>query len=365
MSQIFIDSKKYEIQLCHILEPLRRKRVMLVAGNSYLQLPFCNRMQEVIDALNIEIIYFSAFSTNPSYEEILSGINCFQRYRCQGILAVGGGSAIDTAKCIKVFSIQNFEESDIMFLAVPTTAGTGSESTQFAVVYKDGEKYSIDDVDALPRYVLLDAENLLTLPIQVKRSSAGDALSHAIESYWSLGATDQSKAMSENAIQIILTNIDGYWRNDIKACENMLKAANLAGQAINITRTTAAHAMCYKFTSLFGIPHGHAVMLCLPEVWQYMQEHLNECRDQRGAEYLANTLERLSYCFGKSNPFEVIDFLKELRRRLNFTIPYGITDEQIEVMTNSVNKQRLRNFPIVLKQEHIRELYKQIIRGDK
>jgi alcohol dehydrogenase class IV len=145
----------------------------------------------------------------------------------------------------------------------------------------------------------------------------------------------------------------------------MLKAANLAGQAINITRTTAAHAMCYKFTSLFSIPHGHAVMLCLPEVWQYMQEHLDDCRDQRGAGYLSDTLKHLSHCFGKRNPLEAIDFIKELRIHLDFSIPPGITDEQIEVMTNSVNEQRLGNFPVVLQHENIKELYKQIIRGRK
>lgn len=364
MSQIFIDSKNKE-QLRQMLEPLRRQRVMLVAGSSYSHLPLCAQMQEVIDALNIDITSFSAFSSNPSYEQVLSGINCFQRHQCRGILAVGGGSAIDTAKCIKLFSIHRSQASEILFLAVPTTAGTGSESTQFAVIYKDGEKCSVDDIDALPQYVLLDAENLLSLPLQIKRSAAGDALSHAVESFWSLKASDQSKALSETAIQMLLANMDGYWQNDIKACENMLKAANLAGQAINITRTTAAHAMCYKFTSLFSIPHGHAVMLCLPEVWQYMQEHLDDCRDQRGAGYLSDTLKHLSHCFGKRNTLEAIDFIKELRIHLDFSIPPGITDEQIEVMTNSVNEQRLGNFPVVLQHENIKELYKQIIRGRK
>ena len=164
---------------------------------------------------------------------------------------------------------------------------------------------------------------------------------------------------------MLLDHMESYWLNDRKACEYMLRAANFAGQAINITRTTAAHAMCYKFTSLFGIPHGHAVMLCLPEVWQYMQEHLNNCRDERGAAYLSDTLNELSHCLRKRNPFGAIDFLKELRIQSDFSIPHDITDEQIEIMANSVNEQRLDNFPVALSREQIKKIYKQIIRGGK
>ncbi len=365
MSQIFLDKNSFGEQLLQLLKPFRKQCIMLVAGKSYKKLLIRTTIERVIETLEIDIIRFSAFSPNPSYEEVFTGIDYFQRYQCRGILAVGGGSAIDTAKCIKVFSVHSFEASEILFLAVPTTAGTGSESTQFAVIYKNGEKCSVDDVDALPQYVLLDAENLLTLPIEIKRSAAADALSHAIESFWSLKATDQSKELSKKAISMLLDHMESYWLNDRKACEYMLRAANFAGQAINITRTTAAHAMCYKFTSLFGIPHGHAVMLCLPEVWQYMQEHLNNCRDERGAAHLSDTLSKLSHCLRKRDPAEAIDFLKELRIQLVFSIPHDITDEQIEIMANSVNEQRLENFPVALSREQIKEIYRQIIRGGK
>lgn len=362
MSQIFLEKDIFDKQLLQMLEPFKQQQLMLVAGWSYTRLPIHAVINRIVEILEIDLIRFSAFSSNPSYEEVFGGINCFQKYQCRGILAVGGGSAIDVAKCIKVFSINNFEKSDILFMAVPTTAGTGSESTQFAVIYKDGEKCSVDDIRALPQYVLLDAENLLSLPVHIKRSTVGDALSHAIESFWSLNASEQSKSIAGEAIQIILENMDAYWENEIDACENMLKAANLAGQAINMTRTTAAHAMSYKFTSLFGVPHGHAVMLCLPETWKYMQEHLNDCRDKRGSVYLSDTLSRLSHYLGKKKPLEAIDFLKELRTRLEFTVPKGITDEQIKIMADSVNTQRLNNFPVILHREQIKAIYKQIIR---
>lgn len=373
MRQMFLNSNRLAEQLMQILQGRICHRFMLVAGKSFSELPIRDVIESTVKELGIELIRFSDFSPNPSYEEVILGVECYRQQRCEGILAVGGGSAIDVAKCIKLFSPDDMEmpylnrkirENNTLLIAVPTTAGSGSESTQFAVIYKDGEKYSVDSEYALPQYVILDETNLFSLPLQIKRSTAGDALSHAIESFWSLRASGESKAIAQKAMSLILKNMDAYWHNEPDACRNVLEGANLAGQAINMTKTTAAHAMCYKFTSLFGVPHGHAVMLCLPEVWQYMQEHMNACRDVRGEAYLADTLDELAGCLGKTTPQEAISFLKFLRKELGFVVPKGITDEQIKMMANSVNEQRLNNFPVTLSQQQIGDLYKQIIRGN-
>ena len=365
MPQIFLDRDKMEQQLFQILDRLKLQRLMLVTGDYFEALPVSRGIQKAADRLGLEVMPFRGYSSNPRYEEILSGVRCFEKYGCQGILAVGGGSCIDTGKCIKAFSMRNKDGSDMFFMAVPTTAGTGSESTQFAVIYKDGEKWSVDDQGLLPGYVLLDGRNLETLPVEGKRAALCDALSHGIESFWSLKATDQSKEKAQKAIKMILEHMDAYWENDPLACEKVLEASNLAGQAINMTRTTAAHAMCYKFTSLFGVPHGYAVMLCLPEVWEYLMEHLEDCRDERGVQYLSDTLRDLSGCLGRETSREAVLFLKDLRKRLKFFCPRGITEDQLELMTDSVNIQRLDNFPIALRQDQLRKLYEQIIRGEE
>ena len=372
MQQVFIDGSQLEEQLTQILQKHIRHRLMLVAGGSFSCLSIRERILRVTEILDIDVIRFSGYSPNPSYDQVAAGVERYREQQCEGILAVGGGSALDVAKCIKLFSAMNSElpyleqeiqENHTLLAAVPTTAGSGSESTQFAVIYKDGEKKSIDSEYALPQYVILDASSLQSLPLPGKRTCAADALAHAIESYWSLNATAQSKVIAQKAMNLLLTNMDAYWQNDPDACRKILEGANLAGQAINNTKTTAAHAMCYKFTSLFGVPHGHAVMLCLPEVWQYMQEHLKDCRDARGEEYLVATLDELARCLGKQTPMEAIDFLKELRGQMSFTVPKGITDEQIERMADSVNTQRLNNFPVQISRRQIGELYKKIIRG--
>lgn len=393
MQQVFIDGSQLEEQLTQILQKHIRHRLMLVAGKSFFGLSIRERIYRVTDQQHVDVIPFSEYTPNPSYDQVAAGVERYREKQCEGILAVGGGSAIDVAKCIKLFSTmrpepscldskpscprsepscqesefsyleQEIPENSTLLAVVPTTAGSGSESTQFAVIYKDGEKKSVDSKYALPQYVILDASSLQALPVSGKRSCAADALSHAIESYWSMNATDQSKAIARKAMKLLLTNMDAYWQNDPDACRKILEGANLAGQAINRTRTTAAHAMCYKFTSLFGVPHGHAVMLCLPEVWQYMQEHLKDCRDVRGKAYLAATLEELAHCLGKKTPADAIDFLKKWRRQMEFAVPEGVMDEQIERMSNSVNVERLQNFPVVISQRQIGELYRIIIRG--
>lgn len=370
MKQIFLSRDSFEEQLLYILQNTIPHRLMLVAGKSYSGLPVRTVIEGAVKTLGIELVRFTDFSPNPSYREVVSGVECYLDKKCEGLLAVGGGSAMDVAKCIKLFSVlapeksfleQEIKESKDVLIAVPTTAGSGSESTQFAVLYKDGVKYSVDSEFALPQYAILDGENLLTLPLSVKQATWCDALSHAIESFWSLKSTDESKEAARCAIRLLLDNMDAYWDNDLMACEKVLEGANLAGQAINITRTTAAHAMSYKFTSLYGIPHGHAVMLCLPEVWQYMQEHLEDCRDERGRRYLTGVLDELSCCIGKAGQGEAISFLKELRQQFGFTVPDIMTEEQIQMMAKAVNVQRLDNFPIVVSHTQICEIYRKIM----
>lgn len=371
MQQVFLDYNKLEEQLLQILQEQIPHKLMLVAGKSFSYLPVREVINRVVEILDIDVVRFSEYSPNPSYDEVVIGVDCYREQRCEGILAIGGGSALDVAKCIKLFSALNQElpyweqeikENHTLLIAVPTTAGSGSESTQFAVLYKNGEKYSVDSRYALPQYVVLDASSLQSLPLLGKRTTAADALSHAIESYWSLNATEESKSIAQKAMYLLLSNMDAYWLNEPDACRKMLEGANLAGQAINMTKTTAAHAMCYKFTTMFGIPHGHAVMLCLPEVWQYMQGHLNDCRDARGEKYLTDTLENLAHCLGSPTPLDAINFLRALREQMGFAVPEGITDEQIKKMAESVNVQRLNNFPVLMPRQQIGELYRKIIR---
>ena len=256
---------------------------------------------------------------------------------------------------------QSIIPNDIPFLAVPTTAGTGSEATRYAVIYYNGEKQSICDDSCIPTAVLMESSLLKTLPEYQRKSTMLDALCHAIESYWSVNSTAESKKYSKEAIQLILTYMKAYLDNTEIGNKQMMIAANLAGKAINITQTTAGHAMCYKLTSLYGIAHGYAAALCIEKLWDYMINHIEKCRDFRGKEYLQATFLELAYIMNCSTPQESVEFFKQLLKELNLEVPTVKKHSDYEILSTSVNITRLNNNPVALDSEIIKQLYEQIL----
>ena len=235
------------------------KSIMLVCGKSISSL----RINQYFEALEIRegirVVRFMDFQPNPLYESVVKGVEIFRENGCELIVAVGGGSAIDVAKCIKLYSNMDNEinyleqliiPNEVKLLVVPTTAGSGSEATRYAVIYYKGEKQSVTHESCIPSLVLVDASVLETLPEYQRKVTMMDAFCHAIESFWSINSTLESKEYSAEAIRLIIENKDSYLKNNEVGNINMLRAANLAGKAINITQTTAGHAMCYKPVNL-------------------------------------------------------------------------------------------------------------------
>lgn len=144
----------------------------------------------------------------------------------------------------------------------------------------------------------------------------------------------------------------------------MMRVANYAGKAINITKTTAAHAMSYKMTSLFGISHGHSAALCLPEVWNYMLHHMNQCVDARGKEYLNAIFQYISELLGCGSPAEAVKYLEHfIRDRLELSLTDTATDEEISQLVHYVNAERLGNNPVLLDKAALSEIYRDILNG--
>lgn len=319
------------------------------------------------------IVRFSDFVPNPLYESVVEGVDIFHKENCDTIVAVGGGSAMDVAKCIKLYSNMNNEENylkqkivpnDVPLIAVPTTAGTGSEATRYAVIYYEGEKQSIADYSCIPSVVLFDTSVLETLPLYQKKATLMDAMCHSIESFWSVNSTDESKGYSKEALSLIVNNYKDYLAGDNSKNELMLKASHIAGKAINITQTTAGHAMSYKLTSLFRIAHGHAAALCIKGIWPFMVKHTGNCIDVRGEGYLKNTFDEIADAMGCSCVEEAIDKFRNMVDELELTIPENVTDKDYEVLKNSVNPVRLKNNPVALSVEDIDVIYHDIL-GDK
>lgn len=333
------------------ISEIESRRYLLVKDSSFDFLP-----DEIKDLRGKVVAEFTDFQPNPLYENVVNGIKVFNENRCDAIIAVGGGSAIDVAKCIKNASMTKYfreviDEKEIPFIAIPTTAGTGSESTKFSVIYKDGAKQSISDERLLPDKIIFCDKVLKTLPLYQKKSTMLDVLCHAMESYWSKNSCEESREYSIEAIKIILDNYKAYIEGDDKTFFKMFKASNLAGKAINITTTTAGHAMAYKLTSLYGISHGHAAALVDEKLYPFMIEHIDECTKKESKENIMRLVEIIS-----------LEKLASIMKEMDFK-KVEAKDGDFEVLDNSVNIQRLSNNPIALTIEEIDDLYHQILRG--
>lgn len=367
--QVLTASENYE-ELNAYLKENRAKKVFLVCDSS---LPFL-RISKYFDTLQentgVEVVKFSDFKPNPDYGSVVKGVDLFHETGCDLIFAVGGGSAMDVAKCIKLYSNMDPAENylkqaivpnEIKLLAVPTTAGTGSEATRYAVIYYNGEKQSVADYSCIPSTVLMDASVLQTLPAYQKKSTMMDAMCHAIESFWSVNSTEESKGYSKQALACIMENYARYLSNDPSGNANMLKAANLAGKAINITQTTAGHAMCYKLTSLYGIAHGHAAALCVSKLWPFMAAHPERCIDPRGREYLHGVFAEIAEAMGCADVQAAIRTYQNILDSLELAAPAARDERDYETLRTSVNPVRLKNHPVLLDEAVIDQLYHQIL----
>ncbi len=363
-------------QLPAILKEVGCEKLFLVVDSSY---PFLN-IKDAIEALPVkERVMFSDFTPNPLYDQVCNGIELLKSSNCDTILAVGGGSAIDVAKCIKLAVLAEEGNAAIIpplvsthvacdgtklpFIAIPTTAGTGSESTHNAVMYNEGTKQTVTNDGVLPDYAVLEPSVLKTLPLYQKKCTMMDALCQGIESWWSVNSTEESYEYSRKTIELIMANWRKYiFENDDEAAKQIMLAANYGGRAINITQTTAAHAFSYKITSLYKLPHGHAVAVCLPEIWEYMIGHMDKCIDKRGQEYLVAIFDKIAKAMECESPKQAIAEFRQMMKEMDLKNPVTENEEdELNVLSTSVNPVRLKNNPVALENGVIYQLYGRIV----
>ena len=288
---------------------------------------------------NCKYTYYNDFSSNPKEEDLERAINNIKR-DFDIIVAVGGGSVIDFAKAYKYYI-----KSNLKLVAIPTTCGTGSEATQFAVLYKNGEKISLDDKSILPEYAIVDSQFVENNPKYLKACTAMDAYCQAIESYWAIKSTPLSREYAKQAMILCKDNIVNYVNtNDIEIAGKIMQASNFAGKAINISRTTAAHALSYKITTKYKIPHGHAVALSMADLFEANSNINNtNCIDKRGVDFVKNRIKEIIDTIGIISFKEYWQSLM-LNIGLNFNISeLGISNK--EEIIKFVNIERLKNNP--------------------
>jgi len=349
-------------------------KVFLVTGKkSYAQ----SGAQGFIESALNEVSYvrFSEFEQNPKYEDAVRGTQIFQESDCDMIVAIGGGSVLDMAKLINTFvahseingmeivkNSKRIAKKGKLLIALPTTAGTGSEATHFAVVYHNNKKYSVTHESILPDIVGLNSIFTTSQPKYLTACTGLDAFSQAIESYWSVGATEQSKSYAKKAIALLLLNLFKVVNSPCEESrKSVMKGAYWAGKAINISKTTAAHAVSYAFTTYYSIPHGHAVFLTLPEFFEYNYEVLEtDINDPRGLTYIKRNGNELCELLGVNSAEAAKQFLYAFAKKLNIELSLEKLDikNYEDIIADNVNMERLGNNPREISKEGLIELLK-------
>lgn len=355
------------------------RNIFLITGTKSFEK---TKIKEIIynSLKDVEFFRFNDFTPNPKIEDIKKGLGLFQSGNYDVIIAVGGGSVIDIGKCISIFSTNKgtperlvlkknpIKKKGIPLIRIPTTSGSGSEATHFAVVYIKKNKYSLIEPNLMqPEYVIVDPQFTYDLPKNITAYSGMDALTQAIESFWNINSTLESKNYSKKAIKLVMENLlDAVVNPDKKSRMNMAIAANYAGKAINITKTTACHAISYPITSYFNVPHGHAVALSLPPMIVY-NSNVNEddVLDSRGVKFVKGTMKELISIVGASNALKAKEVVSQLMKNIDLETKLGEleikTKEDIDVIIkNGFNPERVKNNPRKLDEYQLRIILEEI-----
>ena len=326
-----------------LIREKRLRRLMVVHGRRSYQGKARLYIDGILDGLQCESQDFSDFKDNPQRSDAEKGAFLANAFRPQMIIAIGGGSVIDMAKLVRHFS----SAYGTILAAVPTTAGTGAESTPFAVCYEGGRKTSVGSQGMLPDLAILEPAFTFCNDRYLTACTAFDAMAQAIEAYWNRNATDVSDNLALMALKLVFGPLKRVMAGSGMSTEtdrgSLMLGASFAGRAIAITRTTLPHALSYVLTSKYHYPHGHAVALTFPYLFERNACSLSEQKR-----------EKLLGMLGFDG---AVSLCEQMR---NFTVGIGLGFDRGRDFADSdiiegVNLQRAQNNPLAPTRQLIAE----------
>lgn len=332
-------------RLPELLEKSDSKKMMIISGPVLEKIGVVKRVQDVVEAAGIETTTFVDIAANPTVDMVDAATKQYKESGATSIVALGGGSPMDVAKAVGVLaryggSITDYEGAHLVpgpiepIIAIPTTAGTGSEVTAFSVITDTTRNYKLTvfSYELLPKYALLDPEMAMTAPPSVAASCGIDALIHAWEAYTSLAASPFSDAMAEKALELIGGNIRRFVANrkDEEAACAMMSGSMFAGIAFAWARLGNVHAMSHPVSAFFNVPHGVANSILLPVIVEY-----NALADHGRYEKIYNYIREKKDPVQDFKPQMLVDEIKKLNADLG--IPkslseVGVTEDKIPQM---------------------------------
>ena len=353
----------------NFLEKEKFKNILIICGESSFKSSGAKQLFKEF-FINKKINYYFKKSSKPNHLELQAIINCIKFFSPNLIIAIGGGSVLDYAKIANVLiNSKNLKEELInstydpknkfaKLVAIPTTAGSGAEVTSNAVIYVDKIKYSVESEKLRPDYFFLIPELVLAASNKIKSSAGFDAIAQAIESLISKRSNEKSKIFAEKSLKLSFNYfLDYLHKPNFENTSAMCLAANLSGEAISISKTTAPHAVSYPFTALYNISHGHAVSLTLNKFLRFNYKHSASAN----CNFDLNERFKILFNLTSVSNFQAFDqYLTKLRD--NAKLENNFKKLGIDIYKNyssiisSVNLKRLTNNPIELNLEDLKTI---------
>ena len=321
-----------------------------------------------------DVTFLRDVPADPTLEDVTSAVAVFRSASPALVVAVGGGSVIDLAKAVRVIGPTSTSPAAFLrgdheierpgppLVAIPTTAGTGSEATRYAVFTVDGEKRPMAHRALLPDYVILDPELTSSLPPAVTAATGLDALSQAMESIWSTRSTVPSSSDARAALGLALTHLPSAVHDPTPESRSaMCTAAHLAGRAIDVSATTAPHALSFHLTTDYGVAHGHAVALTLGAVLAYNAEVTDDdCADPRGPQHVRRVIADILDLLGVATPADAHAYLDGLVGDLGLEPTLAgvgvVSSEQRRALAASASPVRMATNPRRFDEESLEAL---------
>ncbi|MFR3275351.1 MAG: iron-containing alcohol dehydrogenase [Collinsella phocaeensis] len=338
-------------KLPSILDELGSEHVFLVSDRMLESIGVVGKVTSIVERAGIDCTCFLEVEPNPTVAIVESAAEAYAASGATSIIALGGGSPMDVAKAVGVLAtfggnITDYEGANkvpdriLPLIAIPTTAGTGSEATASAVItdVERNYKFSVVSYNILPAYALLDPELIMTAPAGVAASCGVDAFIHAMEAYVSRNASPFTDAVAEKAMQLIGANIRRFvaCRQDAEAASAMMVGSNLAGIAFAWARLGNIHAMSHPVSAYFHVAHGVANAVLMPTVVEY-----NALADNGRYRVIFDAIRGCNDPIERFEPSMLVDELRRLNADLGLPASLsevGVTEDTFEAMAEDAMK---------------------------
>lgn len=353
-------------EIIEIAKELNVSNGLLVATPFFSKHGLASEMMEASNGIIREI--FTGLSANPDVSEVDACAEVIRENKIDFVVALGGGSAMDCAKAACSIactsdSIRKYHGTNeylplehIPLIALPTTAGTGSEVTCVSVLtdHEKGKKAPIVSDGFYPYVAIVDPELTYTMPAKVTAETGIDVLAHALEGYWSKGHQPICDACAYHALNLVFKYLERTYKNpnDEEAREKMCEASLIAGLAFTLPKTTSSHACSFPLTNIYHIPHGEACGLTLDYFARI---------NAKGKE--GERIDALAKKLGFNDTYELADAIYELKERLNLRNDLkdlSLNEEQIEELVQKSKHPNLLNNPVDITEEMLRKMYQQM-----